>query len=76
MKMIIIYSALLTFLIGVISYKFGFYQGQKSRSVVIKYGDIQIKLPEFLEKAGINPTEEQILKLNRELNHKELGFKP
>lgn len=76
MKPFIILGVIAAFAIGGILWYAGFYSGQKSRAVSVKWGDVQHKMPELLERAGIPATQEQIWKLNREMTAKDaIGFK-
>ncbi len=73
--MIIIYAILTVCVFSGIAYHTGFYYGQKERSIIVKSANIQTKLPDLLEKVGINATPDQILKLNQELNNRDkIGF--
>ncbi len=58
-------------------YSIGHYQGQRSRSYIVQYGNVKEKLPELLTKAGIDFTNEQLLKLNFEITKQKeaIGFK-
>jgi len=77
LKMIIIYAVLCVSLFTCIGYSAGYYFGQKSRSVIIKYNDVSRKLPDMLEQAEITVTPEQLSKLNHVfIKEKEkIGFK-
>jgi hypothetical protein len=77
MKIFLIYSILSILLASGIAWHTGYFYGQKSRSVIIKYGDIQCKIPEILDKAEIPYTSDQIHKVNQEFIKKDaVGFKP
>jgi len=78
MRTMFILALIVSFIaVGIASYTGGYYYGQKSRSVVIRYNDVSRKLPDMLEQAEISATPEQLIKLNHVfIKEKEkIGFK-